>query len=738
MALLVGNEYFILLRVLEHQEMRVSAGMAAAGVPVVFVAILFGGFYSHRSSRTGAERAVKTNRAQPFGNVPLAFEANVGQWSGSARFVARQPAADVFLTEDGLAFSLRDLPTDSTRPSPIETPRPGAVRMRWIGAKAASIDGLAQLPGQANYLLGRDASKWRTGVSTYARVKYSNLYPGIDLVYYGNQQKLEYDLVVAPGADAEGIRLALEGVGRIAIGEGGELVLGVGDRTVTQDPPRVYQGVDGERREVQGGYVLVAERELAFRLGNYDRGRALVIDPVLSFSTYVGGSRYDYGRGIAVDSAGNVYLAGQASSSDFMTTDSVVQRYYGGGPSDAFVMKISSDGSTVLYSTYLGGSGEDVAYGVGVDRWGQACLTGYTKSTDFPTVNALQDHLGGGVGDLDAFVVKLTADGSDLIYSTYLGGSDADTGRAIAVDADGGAYVAGITNSRDFPVVNAFQPQFGGPMSDAFVARLNPQGSQYFYATYFGGRLFDAAYGIATDGDGNAYVVGTTGSPDFPIRQAIQGLIGGGGGESGDFDAFVAKFFWDGSLIYSTFLGGSDVDNGRAVAVDAWGNAYVTGDTVSTNFPLARPLQGQLGGSVDAFVTKVDAQGAALVYSTYLGGSRMEQGFGIAVDGFGSATVTGYTSSSNFPVAQPIQAENHGSDDVFISQLSPDGASLTYSTYLGGAGQDEGFAVAVDLAGNAYIAGATSSVDFPTAACMQSDLLGFANGFLSKIQGDPR
>ena len=716
--------------------MRVSVGMAAS-VPLVFVAIVVAGFSAHRSNRAGSERSPKTNRAQPFGNMPLSFESNVGQLNTVAKFVARQPAANVFLTEDGLAFSLRDLSADSARPFPIETPRPGVARLRWIGAKAASIDGLARLPGQANYLLGRDASKWRTGISTYARVKYSNLYPGIDLVYYGNQQKLEYDLVVAPGADAEVIRLALEGVSRIAIGEGGELVLDVGDRKVTQDPPRIYQEVNGERREVPGGYVLVAERELAFRLGNYDHGRALVIDPVLNFSTYVGGSRYDYGRGIAVDSAGNVYLVGQSSSSDFRTTDSAFQQYYGGGTSDAFVVKLSPDGSTELYSTYLGGSGEDVAYGVGVDRWGQACLTGYTKSTDFPTVNALQGQLGGGEGDLDAFVVKLTADGGNIIYSTYLGGSDADTGRAIAVDADGSAYIAGITNSRDFPVVNAFQPQFGGPMSDAFVARLNPNGSQYFYATYFGGRLFDAAYGIATDRDGNAYVVGTTGSPDFPIRQAIQGVIAGGGGESGDFDAFVAKFFWDGSLIYSTFLGGTDVDNGRAIAVDGWGNAYVTGDTVSTNFPLVNPLQGQLGGSVDAFVTKVNVQGAALVYSTYLGGSRAEQGFGIAVDGLGSATVIGYTSSTNFPVANPIQEENHGSDDVFVSQLSADGASLIYSTYLGGRGQDEGFAVALDSAGNAYIAGSTSSVDFPTAACMQGDLLGYANGFLSKLQGDP-
>jgi len=714
--------------------MRVSVGMAA-GVPVVFVAIVVGGFCAHRSTPAFPARASKIIRAEPFGNVPMGFESNVGQLSGGARFVARQPAADVFLTGDGLAISLRDPPADPA--SAMETARPGVVRMRWIGAQAASIDGQARLPGQANYLLGRDASQWRTGISTWARVKYSDLYPGIDLVYYGNQQKLEYDLIVAPGADTGAIRLALEGASRVAIGEGGGLVFDVGGKTLTQDPPRVYQEVDGRRREVKGDYVLVAEREVAFRLGQYDRKRALVIDPVLIFSTYVGGSRYDYGRGIAVDAAGDVYLAGQSSSSDFRTTDSAVQQSYGGGTSDAFVVKITSDGSTVLYSTYLGGSGEDVAYGVGVDRFGQACLTGYTKSTDFPTVNALQGRLGGGAGDFDAFVAKLTADGGDLVYSTYLGGSDVDAGRAIAVDADGAAYIAGMTSSRDFPVVNAFQPQFGGPMSDAFVARLNPEGSQYFYATYLGGRLFDAAYGIATDRDGNAYVVGTTGSPDFPVRGAIQGAIGGGGGESGDFDAFVAKFLWDGSLVYSTFLGGSDVDNGRAVAVDGWGNAYVTGDTVSTNFPLVNPLQGQLGGSVDAFVTKVNAQGSALGYSTYLGGSRMEQGFGIAADASGSATVTGFTGSNNFPIANPIQAENHGSDDVFISQLSSDGSSLTYSTYLGGGGQDTGFAVALDSLGNAYVAGATSSADFPTASCMQSDLLGFANGFLSKLGGDP-
>ena len=714
--------------------MRVPLSAGAALVMAAFALIGIRGAGRTLPEAARATEAANRTGALAIGELPLSFESNDGQTAAAAKFVARQSATDIFLTDDGLALALKDPPQDPLQPPTRSAARrSNVVRLRWVGGSAQSIAGMSRLPGTANYFRGRDPAKWRTGVPTYAQVKYSNLYPGIDLVYYGKPRRLEYDFIVAPGADVDQIRMAVKGASRVGLGEGGELVLTVGDRTVTQARPRVYQDVGGRRREISAEYVLAPEGELTFRLGAYDRAHGLVIDPVLDFSTFVGGSRYDSANGIAVDSEGNIYLAGQTSSSDFAITDLAFQHNFRGGSADAFVMKLSADGLTTLYSTYLGGEGDDVAYGVGVDGSGDACVTGYTRSTDFPTFNALQPTLSGGPDDYDAFVAKLNPQGTGLIYSTYLGGTDADSGRAIAVDAFGTAYIAGITSSRDFPVVNAFQPSFGGPMSDAFVARLNWNGSEYFYVTYLGGRLYDAAFGIATDADGNAYVVGTTGSPDFPTRQPIFDSIAGGGGEYGDFDAFVAKFFWDGSLVYSTFLGGSDVDAARGVAVDFWGNAYVTGDTQSWDFPTVNAFQWTSGGSSDAFVSKLNVEGTELVYSTYLGGSRMEQGYGIAVDREGMATVTGDTSSTDFPTLNPIQDHNRGAEDVFISRLDSDGSSLTYSTYLGGVGQDVGFGLAVDAAGNAYVAGSTTSFDFPVWKSVQSDLRGVANGFATKL-----
>ena len=663
--------------------------------------------------------------------LPLSFERNEGQLDGSATFIARQSGADVLLTKDGFLIGLKNAPAESA-----ENGERKLLRLRWIGGAAKQIAGVTQLPGRANYFRGRDRASWRAGIPTYAKVKYSRVYPGIDVVYYGNQDRLEYDFVVAPGADPGRIRLAVEGVTRMEIGGGGELVLQVGERKVTQLPPRIYQEVGGIRRAVRGHYRLTSGNELAFQLADYDRRRRLVIDPVIDFSTYVGGTGFDYVRGVATDSLGNVYLVGETGSFDLPVTDGAVQPTYAGGPSDAFVMKLSPDGLTAIYTTYLGGSRADVGYGIGVDALGQAYLTGYTVSADFPLVNPRQDTLGGGADTdaYDAFVAKLDASGSRLIYSTYLGGSAADVGKAIAVDGVGIAYIAGWTSSNDFPVTpNAFQTSFGGPFADGFVARLNPDGSEYFYVTYFGGRLYDAASGIATDGDGNAYVVGETGSPDFPTREPMFPTIAGGGGEFGDEDAFLAKFSWDGSLIYSTFLGGRDVDRARAVAVDRWGNAYVTGDTVSSDFPTVNAVQPARAGSADAFVAKVNVEGTCLVYSTYLGGTRLDQGYGIAVDGDGAATVTGSTSSSDFPIAAAVQDANGGADDVFVSRLDPSGSALIFSTYLGGRGQDVGSGVVLTSGGDPVIVGSTASPDFPTRHSVQASLLGSPNGFAAKL-----
>lgn len=668
--------------------------------------------------------------------LPLSFEANVGQLDGRAKFVARQNGADLFFTADGLVLSLQDpAAADLVRRGSAASARgaaPRVIRLSWLGAKLASIAGLEEMAGKANYLRGSDPAKWRAGISTYRKLKYEHLYPGVDLVFYGNPSRLEYDFVLAPGADPSVLRLGVEGADRVEINDRGELLLSVAGRLVKQEPPRVYQRLNGEARYVDGAYALVGSNELAFRLGEYDRKQPLVIDPVIDFSTYVGGSNWDYARGIAVDGSGNAYVIGQTTSINFPVAGDPVQPTFGGAV-DAFVLKLSPDSSKVLYSTYLGGSREDVAYGVAVDRWGNACITGYTSSPDFPLANAIQPRYGGG--EFDAFIVKLNPQGSAFVYSTYLGGSDADSGRGIAVDLDGNAYVVGSTSSRDFPVVNAFQPTFGGPMADAFVARLNTEGNEFFYSTYLGGRLYDAAFGVTADISGNTYVVGTTGSPDFPTYRGAFSTIGGGGGEFGDFDAFVAKFLWNGSLIYSTFLGGSNVDQGNAIAVDHWGNVYVTGDTVSRDFPVLNAFQPNWAGSRDAFVAKLNIAGDELLYATYLGGSGMEQGYGIAVEPFfGAASVIGYTTSNDFPISNPIQDTNHGAEDVFVTTLSPEGTWLPFSTYFGGAGQDIGFGIALDAYGNAYLAGSTSSRDFPTVSSMQWDLPGLLGGFVAKVE----
>jgi hypothetical protein len=462
---------------------------------------------------------------------------------------------------------------------------------------------------------------------------------------------------------------------------------------------------------------------VGFALGASDPGRPLVIDPVLSYSTYVGGGGEDRGSGIAVDANGNTYVTGYTSSSDFPTTPGAFQTTRGGpNAANAFVTKIAADGSTLLYSTYLGGSRGDYGNAIAVDGDGNAYVTGGTNSTDFPTVNALQPVLA-GFGN--AFVTKIAADGSALLYSTYLGGSGYNPGLGIAVDQAGCAYVTGYTDAADFPTVNALQPTYGGmpgnnQQSNAFVAKLAADGSALLYSTYLGGSGDDSGLGIAVDGDGNAYVTGSTSSTDFPTANAFQATKGG---PSGYFNVFIAKVAADGSaLLYSTYLGGSGGDHAASIAVDGEGNAYVTGYTSSSDFPTANAFQPRLRGAANAFVTKVAADGSALLYSTYLGGYAADVGYSIAVDIDGNAYVTGSTNSRNFPTVNALQPALGSplADNAFVTKVAADGSGLLYSTYLGGSWHDEGHGIAVDGSGNAYVTGYTYSHDFPTANALQA------------------
>jgi len=477
-------------------------------------------------------------------------------------------------------------------------------------------------------------------------------------------------------------------------------------------------------------------------VATYDRTHPLVIDPVLSYSTYLGGSGNDFASGIAVDAAGNAYVTGSTDSTNFPTTAGAFAGVT--GSSDAFVTKLDPSGSTLVYSTYLGGSGDDVARGIAVDASGNAYVTGQTSSPDLPTANAFQPVFVGGPADLgpagpyDGFVTKLDSTGSTLLYSTYLGGNDADVSFAVAVDASGNAYVAGWTRSSDFPTTpGAFAVSRTGA-DDAFVAKLDPTGSALVYSTFLGGsnniktaNPLDTGRAIAVDGSGSAYVTGYTYSSDFPTTAgAFQTIFG-----SGAFGhvAFVTKLDPAGSaLVYSTFLGGtSGIDEGLGLAIDAGGNAYVTGVTLSSDFPTTPgAFQSVSGGARDAFVTKLNPAGSLLVYSTYLGGGKHDLASAIAVDAAGNAFVAGTTGpledgcNSSFPctddfpttagAVQPVYGG--GFRDAFLATLDSSGSALIFSTYLGGSGNDSGIGIALDSGANAYIAGATASSNFPTTA----------------------
>jgi hypothetical protein len=629
--------------------------------------------------------------------------------------------------------------------------------MKLLGGNAKGrVVGLDELPGRSNYFIGNDPKKWRTNVPSYARVKYEGVYPGVDLVYYGNQRQLEYDFLVAPGADPNQIKLSFAGADGMRLDPAsGDLVLKVGEDEVRLQKPAVYQptvaavsSFDARRLSLvtrHCSFVLASNNQLAFRVAGYNPKCALVIDPVLSYSTYLGGSGGDIGQGIAVDSSGNAYVAGTTDSTDFPTANPLQATNLGNG--DAFVAKLNPAGSALIYSTYLGGSGVDEAHGIAVDSSGNAYVTGLTYSYDFPTVNPLQTSNHGGD---DAFVAKLNAIGSALVYCTYLGGSSVDEVYGISVDSSGNAYVAGMTGSTDFPTVDPIQATnkaaaMGEPT--AFVAKLNASGSALVYSTYLGGSNEDEAYGIAADPSGNAYVTGMTGSTDFPITAgALQTTCNGGAGcaQYGG-DAFVSKLNPTGSaLVYSTYLGGSSYDYGGGVAVDSSGKAYVTGYTLSADFPTANPFQATCDGCNaseyigDAFVAKLNAAGSALVYSTYLGGSSDDKAYGIAVDSSANAYVTGYTYSTDFPTANPFQATcdncSATTGDAFVAKLNSAGSALVYSTYLGGSGDDEGYGIAVDRTGDAYVTGSTYSTDFPTANPLQAtNKAQYGTAFVAKL-----
>jgi hypothetical protein len=641
--------------------------------------------------------------------------------------------------------------------SAAEPPRPdqsSVLRMTLLGSNPApKATGLDQVSGTSNYFVGNDPRQWRTNVLNYAKVRVAAVYPGVDLVYYGNHRQLEYDFIVAPGANPSTIELGFAGVKRVQIDPQGQLALQTRTGNVRWHKPVVYQEIGGVKHLVDGHYIRRGKNAVGFAVPSYDRHYTLVIDPVLEYSTYLGGN--DYGLyegafGIAVDSSGNAYIVGQTASPVFPTAGAFQKSFQ--GFIDAFVTKLDAVG-TLVYSTYLGGGDQDGARSVAVDSSGNAFVTGYTRSLDFPTLNAFQPGLAGNGGQ-NAFVTELNPSGNALVYSTYLGGSGSffELGLGIAVDSSGNAYITGSTRSSTFPTRNAFQATLLGN-ADAFVTRVDTHASgsdSLVYSTYLGGsstQVEEGGNSIAVDSSGNAYVTGIAQSVDFPTTVgAFQSSS-----RVGQF-AFVSKLDTNASgvasLVYSTLLGGFSETNGNGIAVDPFGHAYVTGYTADRDFPTTvGAFQTVSPGSDDAFVTKLNATGSDLVYSTYLGGRGNDYGQGIALDSSGNAYVTGRTGSIDFPAINTVTgALSRGVGfgiNAFVTALNSAGNSVLYSTYLGGSTSlpqgpgafDDGFGVAVDGCGKAYVAGVTTSSDFPTVNAIQSVRNGTRDaGFVTKIR----
>jgi len=629
-----------------------------------------------------------------WGNIPLSFEPNTGQAPADVVYLARGSSYSVYFARGETLLAGHNQ---------------GPLRAKLSGANpSARITGEAPQASTSNYFAGNDPRKWRTSIPNYARVRYAEVYPGIDLLYYGKDGNLEYDWVVSPGGDPARIRMVFEHADQLRIDKHGDLVIRSGNSEYRHKRPVIYQEAGGKRVPVAGGWSLYG-REGSFRIGSYDHSRELVIDPPLIYSTYQGGSGLDYAYAIAVDSIGNTYVTGGAGSTNFPVANPLQGTLR--GVEDVFVTKINPNGSAKIYSTYLGGGGPDEGHGIAVDVQGNAYITGSAGSIDFPTKNAIQPTTGGSG---DAFLTKLNAAGSALVYSTYLGGNALDSGSAVAVDTAGNAYVVGTTFSADFPTKNPFQSAKGA-QQDAFIAKVNAAGTAWVYATYLGGNNVDEGNAIAVDAAGSAYVTGYTASTNFPLASPLRGS------NAGSADAFVTKINPAGSaLVYSTYLGGSGTDYGTAIAADSSGNAYVTGVTASDDFPLANPIDNTLGSHAvdDAFVAKFNPSGSGLVYSTYVGGGSEDQAFALAIDQSGNVYITGRTNSSDFPLTNAIQSTRFAFD-MFVTEINAAGSARLFSTFLGGTGSESGRGIAVDRLGNIHVAGEGTSTDFPVVRPIQ-------------------
>jgi hypothetical protein len=663
--------------------------------------------------------AARTVAAAAIAARPLAFERNDGQTDARVAFVARAAGGAVFVQHDGMTIQPRGVGR-------------APLRLAFDGGGSSRVDGVERLPGHVNYLKGNDPSLWRKDVPLFARAVCRGVWPGVDVVFHGDGRDLEYDFEVAPGADASAIALRFEQADAVAVDAQGDLVVRVGGETFKNLRPRAFQ--DG--REIAGAFTSTGDGRVGFAVVGRDPSRPLVIDPVVAYATYVGGSDDETPYDAAVDAAGDVYLVGAVVSLDFPTANALPSQP-GGGSVDAFVTKLNASGAKFLYSTYFGGNGSETAWGVRVDATG-IYLAGSTTSPDFPAINALQSTLAGGGFEGDAFVAKLTPAGSGIVFSTYFGGAGDDGCRALAVDKDGGCYIGGFTDSPDLPTTSGAPQRTLRGLADGWVAKIAPSGSALSWSTYLGGSGdSESVQGVAVDGAKNAFVCGYTGSDDFPLGAPGGFQVRRPGGR---IDGFLVRFNGAGAETAGTFVGGAGDDNCRRVVVDGAGFPYVAGFTLSNDFPTADAIQPSFDGGIgtgDGFVAEFRPTLSSVVFSTYFGGSDDDDVQGLALGADGAVYLAGNTTSSYFPLADAVQSTFGGTRDAFVARLAPAGASLTWSTYFGGSGYEAAKALAVDANGSAYVVISSQQAGLQTFCAAQPSYGGGRDDvFVLKLTND--
>ena len=727
-------------------------------------------YSSTRASEVGRK---PIPRDTAFKHLPLRFELNAGQSDSQVRFIATTRSGDMFLTPDALVMQVLE-PSARSAKNPgahgmrggqmSPGPESSVLRLRTVNANTnVRITGLDPLPGKTNYFIGADPKKWRVNVPSFAKVRYKNVYPGIDLIYYGNEEgNLEYDFDVAPGADPGQIALSIDGGGGAALDEAGNLVLGSATGSIVQHAPRIYQNGPSGRHEIDGGYVIRPGGLVAFNLTGYDRSKALIIDPEVVYATYFAGSMGTDINGLTVDSTGSVYVVGDTFAHDFPTENPAQGQNRHSQNYSAIISKFSPDGASLIYSTYLGGSAvraNDLGLGIALDSSGAAYITGLTASTDFPTKSALQTNLA-GINNL--FVAKLSADAATLLYSTYLGGNGIDTPNGIQLDASNNAYVYGSTSSTNFPTLNPTQASFGGGTSDGFWSVVSPNGAQLLFSTYVGGNDQDNVSSLGIDSkSGDVYLSGETqstnlaggdGSPrpyhaHFTRSAAAQ--TAGRVSPSDDFPIilFILAFldFWDELLNFGTF----DIEEFFFLTV------FLGGGAESTDARIPAQQSGQIEAMVSGSCIKIppgsSCSGQASFVTADANNLSVISAANVSVDipparsAIRDAQDAIYVAGSAptnplFPLVNPVQSAGGGGEDAFVTVFAPVTRQVVFSTYIGGSGDDGASGIALDPQGNIYIAGSTTSPDFPTKNAYQSTphapngiMVGQGNSFIVKI-----